>query len=85
LKSTDSQNYRRLGTPHRTLPHDKIELDSYLRLSKAQNSWALVAHACNSSYLGGRHQEDCGAETRQTVQETLSQKKKKKHKKGLVK
>jgi hypothetical protein len=23
-------------------------------------SWAPVAHACNTSYLGGRDQKDCG-------------------------
>jgi hypothetical protein len=30
---------------------------------KCQNAlwgWALVAHACNPSYSGGRDQEDCG-------------------------
>jgi hypothetical protein len=38
--------------------------------------WALVAHACNPSYSGGRDQEDHGSKPAgQTVRETLSQKK----------
>jgi hypothetical protein len=38
-------------------------------------SQALVAHACNPSYTGGRDQEDRGSKpAQQIVRETLSQK-----------
>jgi hypothetical protein len=33
--------------------------------SKPGLSWALVAHACNPSYTGGRDQEDCGSKPAQ--------------------
>jgi hypothetical protein len=33
----------------------------YRELVKNQNSWALLAHACNPSYSGGRDQEDQGS------------------------
>jgi hypothetical protein len=29
-------------------------------LNELNNSWGLVAHACNPSYSGGRGQEDYG-------------------------
>jgi hypothetical protein len=34
------------------------ENSSNFFLSKRTFCWALVAHACNTSYLGGRDQED---------------------------
>jgi hypothetical protein len=53
-------------------------------LLKTKFCWALVAHACNPNYLGGRDQEDQGSKPAgQIVHETLSQKKTH-HKKWLV-
>jgi hypothetical protein len=46
-----------------------------------------VAHTCNSSYSGGRDQEDCSSKLAgaNSSQDTISKKKKKNHhKKGLV-
>jgi hypothetical protein len=47
-------------------------------------SWALVDHACNPSYSGGRDQEDLGSKPTQanSLQDPIS--KKTHHKKGLV-
>jgi hypothetical protein len=54
-------------------------------LSYLQNSWVLVAHACNPSYSEGRDQEDCCLKPDQTNSlRAPSQKKKKNHKKGLA-
>jgi hypothetical protein len=64
---------------------------SYIVRSCLKNKRACqvpVAHACNPSYSGGRHQEAHGSKpARQIVHKTLSQKKKKKknlHRKGLM-
>jgi hypothetical protein len=35
-----------------------------VKISK-NGGWALVANACNLSYLGGRVQEDCGSKPAQ--------------------
>jgi hypothetical protein len=45
-----------------------------------------VAHTCNPSYSGGSDQEDHSLKTVQanSLQDPLSEKKKKIHKKGLV-
>jgi hypothetical protein len=56
------------------LSHENENKDSLSR--------APVAHAYNSSYSGGRDQEDHSSEPVQIVRETLSQKTL--HKKGLV-
>jgi hypothetical protein len=52
-------------------------------LYKNECCWALVVLVCNSSYSGGRDQEDRGSDqSRQIVCETLSRKAH--DKKGLV-
>jgi hypothetical protein len=39
--------------------------------TKNSSRWVLVAHACNTSYSGGRDQEDCGLKPAgQIVRET---------------
>jgi hypothetical protein len=49
------------------------------------SSWALVAHACNPSYSGGRDQEIAvQSHAVQIVGKTLTQKSHHKKKKGLV-
>jgi hypothetical protein len=35
--------------------------ETYLIIRVLRHGWALVAHACNPSYLGGRDQEDHGS------------------------
>jgi hypothetical protein len=34
---------------------------------KSTYSWALVAHACNPSYSGGRNQEDFGSKAAKKI------------------
>jgi hypothetical protein len=49
----------------------------YCKQNKTLQSWALVAHAYNPNYLGGRDQEDQGlkpSQPRKIVCETLSRK-----------
>jgi hypothetical protein len=53
-------------------------------MKKVNKSQALVAHACNPGYSGGRDQEDRGlSQPGQIVHQTLSPKRTH-HKKGLV-
>jgi hypothetical protein len=49
-------------------------------------SWVPIGHTCNPSYSGGRDQEDHGLKLAWASfsQDTISKKKKKNHKKGLV-
>jgi hypothetical protein len=46
--------------------------------------WALVAHAYNPSYSGGRDQENCGSQPALVKQFTRPYLEKTHHKKGLV-
>jgi hypothetical protein len=43
-----------------------LSLEDFCKSKKKYVSWALVAHACNSSYLGGRDQKDGGSRPAQT-------------------
>jgi hypothetical protein len=50
-----------------------------------KGSWALVAHACNPSYSGGRDEEDLGSKpARASSLKTLSQKYPTKNRAGRV-
>jgi hypothetical protein len=57
---------------------------------KERTSRALIAHACNPSYSGGRDQEDCGSKPAQAnsfrnpISKKILRKKKKKKKAGEV-
>jgi hypothetical protein len=51
---------------------------------KRSPSWALVAHACNPSYSGGREQEDYGSKSVWANRSRDPILKKTHHKKGLV-
>jgi hypothetical protein len=54
-------------------------------ITNAVLNWALVAHACNLNYSGGRDQEDHGFEASSGKQFARAYLKKTHHKKGLVK
>jgi hypothetical protein len=44
-----------------------IHIKGFLKMYKCISSgWALVAHACNLSYSGGRDQEVCDSKPAQT-------------------
>jgi hypothetical protein len=64
-----------------------IDLKMYLNeLFQSSNKLgaALVAHACNPSYSGGRKQKDHGSKPAQANSSSRSYLKKTHHKKGLV-
>jgi hypothetical protein len=51
---------------------------------KAWESWTLVAHTCNSSYSGGRDQEDCGSKPARENSSVRPYLEKTHHKEGLM-
>jgi hypothetical protein len=75
---------RERGTEHLLWEHEALHSNS--SPTKKQNIIKnKLTHTCNSSYSGGRDQEDrVRSQTRQILHETLSQKKKKKSQKGLM-
>jgi hypothetical protein len=51
------------------------EAEGHMDIKGTRSNWALVAHACNPSYSGGRDQEDHSSKPpKQTVFETLLKK-----------
>jgi hypothetical protein len=71
LSGTETQEaHQTLSLPFRSSQREKgrggvpsetpLQCGQGFALKKDTSSWALVAHACNPSYLEGRNQEDCG-------------------------
>jgi hypothetical protein len=55
--------YFDIGIVSVIVPFEKFEMQFSsvnLVILKMRSGWALVAHACNPSYSGSRHQEDHG-------------------------
>jgi hypothetical protein len=46
------------GSPIAFMINDYQRVHNLSLVKKCWSSWALVAHACNPSYSGGRDQED---------------------------